>query len=338
MKILVTGFGGFIGYTLVKALRSSHQLQALDNFSSISNYDIKLARAADLGIGDFEGFRNAETTEHAGVAYHYADLCQPAALDKIFANGKFDLVVHLAALTGVRQSVANPQVYIDTNVKGFINLLEAANKHGVKNIIYASSSSVYGKNTETPYAESQRTDAPISVYAASKKADELLAEVYASLYNINLVGLRFFTVYGPWTRPDMAAYIFMKAIYDGTSIDLYNGGEMIRDFTYVGDVVKALLALIEEAKAGQLPRHEVYNVGNHSPILTIQFLQTIEGAMGKKAVVEHKPMQPGDMPATNAATDKLHAFTGFRPDTNIASGVKDMVEWFLSYYPATRKR
>lgn len=337
MKILVTGFGGFIGYTLVKALRSSHQLQALDNFSLISNYDIKLARAADLGVADFQAFCASHGLEQEGVVYHYADLCKPEALDQIFANGNFDLVVHLAALTGVRQSVANPQVYIDTNVKGFVNLLEAAHKHGVKNIIYASSSSVYGRNTETPYGESQRTDAPISVYAASKKADELLAEVYASLYGMNLVGLRFFTVYGPWTRPDMAAYIFMKAIYEGTTIDLYNGGEMIRDFTYVGDVVKALLLLIEKAKNGQLPRHEVFNVGNHSPIQTIQFLQTIEAAMNKNAVVEHKPMQPGDMPATNAATDKLFAFTGFRPDTPIASGVQQMVDWFLNYYPATRK-
>ncbi len=338
MKILVTGFGGFIGYTLVKALRSSHQLHALDNFSLVSNYDIKLARAADLGLTDFHAFCASEGLEQNGVTYHYADLCRPEALEKVFAASSFDLIVHLAALTGVRQSVSNPQVYIDTNVKGFVNLLEVAKKHGVKNIIYASSSSVYGSNTETPYAEAQRTDQPMSVYAASKKADELLAEVYAHLYGMHLVGLRFFTVYGPWTRPDMAAYIFMKAIYDGTAIDLYNGGEMIRDFTYVGDVVKALLLLIDKAQAGQLPTHEVYNVGNHSPIQTVQFLQTIEAAMGKQAVVNRKPMQPGDMPATNAATDKLFAFTGFRPDTNIAAGVHEMVNWFLNYYPATRKR
>lgn len=329
MRILVTGFAGFIGYSLIQHLKG-HQLVGLDNFSELSNYDIKLARAGQLGI-DVKALELSPQTS-AGSTFYRTDLTDVASLEKVFAAHQFDLVIHLAALTGVRQSLLNPQAYIDANIKGFINLLECANRHGIKNVIYASSSSIYGNNSETPYSEAQRADSPISVYAASKKADELLANVYSHLYEMNLVGLRFFTVYGPWTRPDMAAYIFMKAIADQKPIDLFNEGKMIRDFTYVGDIVKAIGLLAEKFADGEVKGSDIFNIGNHSPIYVSDYLAAIENAMGAKALINNKPIQPGDMPATNASTDKLYNFIGFQPDTKIAEGVADMAAWFKGYY------
>jgi len=327
-KVLITGFGGFIGYSLVQALKDRFEITALDNFSTLSNYDIKKARAAELGIADFDAFAQQKSLTKDNLTFHFADLCDVARLDNVFEGQQFDCVIHLAALTGVRQSLVNPQAYIDSNVKGFVNLIECAKKHGVKNIIYASSSSVYGLNEETPYAETQVTDAPISVYAASKKADELLAHTYSHLYNINLTGLRFFTVYGPWTRPDMAAYIFMKAIAEGKPIDLFNEGKMIRDFTYVSDVVNSISLLIEKTQNADKPTHQIFNIGNHNPVYTIQFLNEIEAAMGKKAIVRFMPVQPGDMLATNASCEKLFSYLGFKPETPLNVGVTAMVQWF----------
>lgn len=327
-KVLVTGFGGFIGYSLIQALKSKFDITALDNFSTLSNYDIKKARAKELGITDFEAFTTSKQQSVNNLNFYYADLCNLAELETVFNSRQFDHIIHLAALTGVRQSLINPQAYIDSNIKGFVNLIECAKKHGVKNIIYASSSSVYGLNEETPYTEAQITDSPISVYAASKKADELLAHTYSHLYNINLTGLRFFTVYGPWTRPDMAAYIFMKAIEEGSPIKLFNEGLMIRDFTYVDDIVKAISLLIAKPKGGAAATHQIFNIGNHNPVYTIRFLNEIEVAMGKKAVVEFMPAQPGDMLATNASCEKLFNYTGFKPETPLSEGVAAMVQWF----------
>jgi len=331
-KILVTGFGGFIGFSLVQAFKQTFDITALDNFSVFSNYEIKKARAAQLGISDFESFRAETVFQSGSTKFYYADLCNAEQLDKIFTSQQFDCIIHLAALTGVRQSLINPQAYIDSNVKGFINLLDSAKKAGVKNIIYASSSSVYGLNQTTPYTEDQKTDSPISVYAASKKADELIAHTYSQLYGINLIGLRFFTVYGPWTRPDMAAYIFMKAIKDEKPIELFNEGKMIRDFTYVDDVVKSILMLVEKIKKEKAPSHQVFNIGNHNPVYTIDFLKEIENAMGKKAVISFKPVQPGDMLATNADCEKLNTYIGFKPETSLATGIGKMVSWFNNFH------
>jgi UDP-glucuronate 4-epimerase len=327
-KVLITGFGGFIGYSLVQALKTRFQLTGLDNFSTLSNYEIKKQRAAELGITNFEVFKEQTHSANGNTNFYYADLCDLAALDKVFQSQTFDCIVHLAALTGVRQSLLNPQAYIDSNVKGFVNLLECAKKYGVKHVIYASSSSVYGLNEETPYTEDQRTDAPISVYAASKKADELIAHTYSHLYNINLIGLRFFTVYGAWTRPDMAAYIFMKAIAEGNPIDLFNEGKMIRDFTYVGDVVNSISILIDKITGGAKTGYQIFNIGNHNPVYTIEFLNLIEDAMGKKAIVNFKPVQPGDMLATNADSQNLFNYIGFKPETALKTGIAEMVEWF----------
>lgn len=327
-KILITGFAGFIGYSLVKALREKYEIVAFDNFSKLSNYEIKLERARNLGISNPESFT---ATNMNGVTFYNTDLCHMQALEEVFAAHQFSCIINLAALTGVRQSLNHPQAYIDANVKGFTNLMECAKKHGVSNIIYASSSSVYGLNDEVPYSEAQRTDKQMSVYAASKKADELLANVYTHLYDFNMVGLRFFTVYGPWTRPDMAAYIFMKAIQEGKTIQLFNEGKMVRDFTNVQDVVKAISLLLEKMQQGERISNEVFNVGNHNPIYTIEFLQAIERAMGKQAIVDHQPIQPGDMPVTNASTEKLYNYLGFQPDTDINDGIKEMVEWYKQY-------
>ncbi|HLP50089.1 MAG TPA: NAD-dependent epimerase/dehydratase family protein [Chitinophagales bacterium] len=330
-KILITGFGGFIGYSLVQLLKDKFKITALDNFSELSNYEIKKARAAQLGISDFNAFVSQGHLQTPIADFYYADLCNLNQLDTCFASQKFDAVIHLAALTGVRQSLLTPQAYIDSNVKGFVNLLECAHKHGVKNVIYASSSSVYGLNDETPYTEEQKTDSPISVYAASKKADELIAHTYAALYKINLIGLRFFTVYGPWTRPDMAAYIFMKAISEGKPIELFNEGKMIRDFTYVGDVINAISLLIEKIQQEEKGVNRIFNVGNHNPVYTIDFLNTIEDALGKKAVVNFKPIQPGDMLATNASCDNLYSYIGYKPETSIQQGVAEMVKWYKGF-------
>lgn len=327
-KVLITGFGGFIGYSLVQALKTRFQLTGLDNFSTLSNYEIKKQRAAELGITNFEQFKEQTNFADGKTNFYYADLCDLAALDKVFQSQGFDCIVHLAALTGVRQSLLNPQAYIDSNVKGFVNLLECAKKYGVKHVIYASSSSVYGLNEETPYTEDQRTDAPISVYAASKKVDELIAHTYSHLYNLNLIGLRFFTVYGAWTRPDMAAYIFMKAIAEGNPIDLFNEGKMIRDFTYVGDVVNSISILIDKITGGAKTGYQIFNIGNHNPVYTIEFLNLIEEAMGKKAIVNFKPAQPGDMLATNADSQNLFNYIGFKPETALKTGIAEMVEWF----------
>ena len=330
-KILITGFGGFIGHSLVQRLKGQFEITALDNFSELSNYSIKLARANQLGISDFESFKTKTVFQSEQATFHYADLCNIEQLEKIFSSTQFDFVIHLAALAGVRQSLLNPQVYIDSNIKGFVNLMECAKKFGVKNIIYASSSSVYGLNDETPYAENQRTDSPISIYAASKKANELLANVYSHLYGMNLIGLRFFTVYGPWTRPDMAAYIFMNAIRNNKSIDLFNEGKMIRDFTFVEDVTKSISLVIDKMQEEKSAQNRIFNIGNHNPILTIDFLQQIEKAMNKKAVVNFKPMQPGDVLATNALCEQLYNYIGFKPETTVEDGVREMVEWFTRF-------
>lgn len=330
-KILITGFGGFIGYSLVQELKEKFRITALDNFSELSNYEIKKARAAQLGIVDTDLLKSQGHIQTPVANFHYADICKPEELEQCFTGEKIDVIIHLAALTGVRQSLLTPQAYIDSNVKGFVNLLECANRHSVKHVIYASSSSVYGLNSETPYTEQQRTDTPISVYAASKKADELLAHTYSHLYNINLIGLRFFTVYGPWTRPDMAACIFMKAILEGKPIDLFNEGKMIRDFTYVGDVVKSITLLIDKIQEPGTVKNLIFNVGNHSPVYTIDFLKEIEHALGKKAVVNNKPVQPGDMLATNADCSSLYTYIGYKPDTTISKGITEMVEWYKAY-------
>jgi UDP-glucuronate 4-epimerase len=330
-RILITGFGGFIGYSLVKRLREKFEIVTFDNFSDVSNYEIKLDRAKELGVEFPETLKGNQTIQKGNITFHYADLRNTEDLERIFAANKFDIVIHLAALVGVRQSLKNPQVYIDSNVKGFVNLLECANKAAVKNVIYASSSSIYGLNDETPYTEDQKTDSPISVYAASKKANELLANVYSHLYGMNLIGLRFFTVYGPWTRPDMAAFIFMKAIMEEKPIALFNEGNMIRDFTYVDDITASISLLIDKIQTEKTPQNRIFNIGNHNPILTLDFLHLIEEAMGKKAIVTFKPVQAGDMLATNASCDELHRYTGFKPETAVAEGVKQMVKWFKQY-------
>lgn len=328
-KILVTGFAGFIGYSLVSRLKEKFKVTALDNFSSVSNYEIKKARAAELGIKNFSSFKTTGSLCEENITLHYADVCNAQQLEKIIGTESFDCVIHLAALTGVRQSLQNPQAYIDANITGFTSLAEVCRKAGIKNIIYASSSSVYGLNKQTPYAEDASTDLPISVYAASKKTNELLAHTYAHLYHMNFTGLRFFTVYGPWTRPDMAAYLFMDAIYHNQSIPLYNEGKMIRDFTYIEDVVQSITLLIEKTANEKSGLHQLFNVGNHQPIYVSDFLHCIEHHMDKKAIIEHKPMQDGDMPATNASCDKLYDYIGFKPNTALQTGVHEMVNWYL---------
>lgn len=321
-KLLITGYGGFIGSTLVQELQQSYSIVAIDNFTSFSNYDIKKAREQQI---------QKNLLPSSQVQLLRADICDAEAMNRLFTDNGFDVVIHLAALTGVRQSLENPQAYVQANVMGFVNIFEAARASGVKNILYASSSSVYGLNPDVPYEENQRTDNPISAYAASKKANELFAHTYGHLYGINNIGLRFFTVYGPWTRPDMAAYIFMDAIHHNKPIRLFNEGKMIRDFTYVQDVVKSISLLVPLMQQENEPGSRIFNVGNHQPVYVIDFLRELEHTMGKKAIINHEPIQPGDMPATNANTDALFEYTGFRPNTDLRTAVTEMVNWYNGY-------
>jgi len=331
-KILITGFAGFVGYSLLNRLREQYEITALDNFTNFSNYDIKLRRAAELGITNFAEFATKREAYENGVSFHLADVTDEDFLNQLFKNNRFDAVIHLAALTGVRPSLKHPQAYIDNNITGFKNILEAARTNNVKHIIYASSSSVYGANTTTPYSELQQTDKPISVYAASKKTNELFAELYSSLYGLNITGLRFFTVYGPWTRPDMAAYLFMKAIADETSIQLFDKGNLLRDFTYIDDVTNAIEMLLEKQLGTSESAHRIFNVGHHAPVKVSEFLATIEKHMGKKAIVTFSDMQPGDMPATYASVERLQQYLGIVPTTTTEEGIAKMVRWFKEYY------
>jgi UDP-glucuronate 4-epimerase len=329
-RVLITGFSGFIGFHLVKQLKHKFKVCALDNFSQATNYDIKILRAKELGI-ESPAALHFNPVQVNDVGYYYADICDTAAIEKIFDVTAIDIIIHLAALTGIRPSLVNPQAYIDTNVKGFVNVMECARKYGVQKVVYASSSSVYGASTESVYTETQRTDSPISVYAATKKADELLAYTYASLYGINITGLRFFTAYGPWTRRDMASYIFMKSVHEQRPVDLFYEGKMMRDFTYVDDIVRAVSLVVDGMDNGYIKGYNLYNVGNDNPIPVIAYLNAIEDAMGRKALVNYKPMQSGEMECTCASSDALYNATGFKPEVDLKTGVAEMVRWFSEF-------
>ena len=331
MRIVVTGTAGFIGAeTAIALVRQGHKVVGLDNLNDYYDIRLKVARWA-----------RAET---AGVAQHRLDLADADALMALFAAVKPERVVHLAAQPGVRYSITHPEAYIRSNLTGFANVLEACRRHDVGHLVYASSSSVYGGNRKMPFAESDPVDHPVSLYAATKKSNELMAHSYAHLYKLPVTGLRFFTVYGPWGRPDMAVWLFSEAMLDGRPVTLFNRGEMRRDFTYVDDIVEGVLRVLDavpvadpgfdalhpDAGSSWAP-YRVFNIGNHQPVALRDFVATLESALGIDALIEEQPMQPGDVEATYADVDRLRAVTGFAPVIPLAEGLARWAEWYRGW-------
>ncbi|MDL1892080.1 NAD-dependent epimerase [Sphingobacteriales bacterium CHB3] len=332
-EYLVTGSAGFIGYHLAeRLLNDGVRVVGLDNMNAYYDVSLKEARLERL-------------RRHKGFKFEKLDLADRSGMERLFAEHTFDVVVNLAAQAGVRYSLTNPHAYIDSNIVGFLNILEGCRHAKVKHLVFASSSSVYGANTKMPFAVSDNVDHPVSLYAASKKSNELMAHSYAHLYKLPCTGLRFFSVYGPWGRPDMAMFLFTKAILEGKPIDVYNNGDLQRDFTYIDDIVEgvarvaARIPSADPAWNGDAPNpatskapYRLYNIGNHNPVHLMHFIELIEKAAGRTAEKRFLPMQPGDVPATFADVDDLVQDVGFAPATPIEKGVKKFVEWYREYY------
>ncbi|HXU43527.1 MAG TPA: NAD-dependent epimerase [Burkholderiales bacterium] len=315
MKVLVTGVAGFIGmHCAQRLLERGDEVCGVDNFSPYYAVELKQARLARL-----EGKK--------GFRFSRLDIADSASLKKIFESEKPEAVLHLAAQPGVRYSLENPGAYVQTNLVGFANLLESCRAHPPKNLVFASSSSVYGANEKLPWSEADNVDRPISLYAATKKSNELMAHVYSHLYRLPATGLRYFTVYGPWGRPDMSPVLFAQAIMAGRAIPVFNHGDMQRDFTYVDDIVEGTLRVL----ARPAP-YAIYNIGNHTPVGLLDYIAALEKALGKKAKLEMKPMQPGDVKATYADTAELRRAVGFAPSTPLETGLARFAQWFKSYY------
>lgn len=328
MKILVTGSAGFIGAATAKALlEEGHTVVGLDNLNSYYDPRLKLARLAEAGLTPEAHGLVAHSRTYPAYRFVRLDLTDDKAIDALFESERFDAVVHLAAQAGVRYSIENPKAYIESNIVGFMNILEACRHHPVAHLVYASSSSIYGANDRVPFSEGDPTDAPESLYAATKKSDELLAATYARLYALRATGLRFFTVYGPWGRPDMAPFIFMKAISEGKPLRVFNHGHMRRDFTYIDDIVEGILRVLHHAPEGEVP-HRVYNIGHGSPVDLLRFIHIIEELTGRKAILHMEPMQKGDVPLTYADTSRLERDCGYRPKVDIVEGLTRFHEWY----------
>lgn len=319
MKVLLTGAAGFIGRATAEALlKAGHQVVAVDNLNDYYAVSLKHARLATL-------------REQPGLQFYPLDVADWPALDALFVEQHPDAVIHLAAQAGVRYSIQNPHAYAQSNLLGMTHILEACRQHPVQHLVYASSSSVYGKNAKAPFAEDDRTDQPVSFYAASKKANEVMAASYSHLYQLPATGLRFFTVYGPWGRPDMAPWLFTEAILRGEPIKVFNHGRLQRDFTYIDDIVEGILRVLAQPPQGDCP-HTLYNIGNHQPVELMTFISTIEQALGREAEKIYLPMQDGDVPITYADTQKLRDAVGFSPDTPLADGMRRFVDWYRAYH------
>ncbi len=324
MKILVTGAAGFIGMTTaLRLLDRGDEVVGLDNLNTY--YDVRLKED-----------RLARLMPHPRFRFMKMDVADRADMNDLFKTQRFDRVVHLAAQAGVRYSLQNPRAYVDSNVVGFLNILEGCRSTEIQHLVYASSSSVYGGNTSLPFSEDDRVDHPVSLYAATKKANELMAHTYSHLYGLPTTGLRFFTVYGPWGRPDMALSLFTQAILQGRAIDVFNHGNMQRDFTYVDDIVEGVVRVVDRIATpacGNVP-YRIFNIGNNRPARLLDFITCVESALGMQAQKNWLPLQPGDVPATYASTQALSEWIGFVPDTRIEDGVNRFVAWYLDYHHA----
>lgn len=335
-KILVTGTAGFIGYHLVNRLiREGHTVTGLDNINDYYDVRLKYDRLADSGIVKDDIIYNKEviSNKYPGYSFIKLDLEDYEAVEELFAGSDFEYVINLAAQAGVRYSIRNPRAYIGSNIAGFANILEACRKQSVRHLVYASSSSVYGLNEKMPFSPDDCTDHPVSLYAASKKSNELMAHTYSHLYGLHATGIRLFTAYGPWGRPDMALYIFTRAISEGKEIMINNKGDMLRDFTYIDDIINALIKVIPKApEDGSSAPHRIYNLGNNSPVQLMEFIRIIEKELKMKAQKIFLPMQPGDVKATWADISSLNEIIDYYPETPIDEGVRNFVRWYKSYH------
>ncbi len=357
-KILVTGTAGFIGFHVTKRLlKDGFEVTGLDSINDYYDVNLKYARLRELGIESGSrvpgsivpgsivpgsGFRVSGSGNFSFVRMQLEDR---DGISELFRTNKFDAVVHLAAQAGVRYSLENPQAYIDSNITGHLNILEACRHQPVKHLVFASSSSVYGMNEKMPLSVSDNVDHPISLYAATKKADELMSHVYSHLFGIPVTGLRFFTVYGPWGRPDMALFIFTKAILEGKEISIFNNGDMVRDFTYVDDIVEGIVKILQKPPvpdpafdpkspdpSTSSDPYRIYNIGNSNPVRLEEFIDAIENELGVKARRSYLPIQPGDVPRTYADVSALENDFGYHPQTPVSKGIHDFIEWYLRFY------
>lgn len=336
MKVLITGAAGFIGSRLLYRLAGKGvDVLGLDNINDYYAVELKYGRLEQCGFQRPFIFKNPETSAiFPNARFVRMDLCDKEAMDILFRDGQFDVVVNLAAQAGVRYSITNPYSYLHSNVEGFLNVLEGCRNNNVQHLVFASSSSVYGLNSKVPYSESDKADMPVSLYAATKKSNELMAHAYSKLYGFRCTGLRYFTVYGPWGRPDMAPMLFAKAMSAGEPIKVFNNGDMLRDFTYIDDIVEGTVKVVcespaTERKDGDVP-FSVYNIGCSNPVKLMDFINEIESALGRSAEKIMLPMQPGDVYETYADTSRLENDYGYRPTTSLHEGIGKFIGWFLS--------
>lgn len=333
MKILVTGTAGFIGSYVVKALLAEgHEAVGLDSINDYYDVELKYARLVEAGIQRemIEEKVLVQSSHYPLYRFIKLDLTDRAELTRLFETERFEVVLNLAAQAGVRHSIENPYAYIESNVMGFLNILENCRHYPVRHLIYASSSSIYGLNEKVPYEEDDQVDTPVSLYAATKKSDELMAHAYSKLYGIPTTGVRFFTVYGPWGRPDMAPYLFMKAVMAGEAIKVFNHGQMRRDFTYIDDIIEGVMKMVAHPSTDSIP-YRIYNIGNSTPVELEHFISVIEQTTGRKAIRQMMDMQPGDVVCTYADTSRLQQDFGYKPVTSVEEGIRRFYDWYVAY-------
>ncbi|WP_461629861.1 NAD-dependent epimerase [Labilibaculum euxinus] len=346
MKVLITGTAGFIGFHLAKKLLDrGDEVVGIDNINDYYDVNLKYARLAETGIPkEAENWHTTmQSTKYPNYRFVRMNLEDRNQLNQLFQEEKFDRVCNLAAQAGVRYSLENPYAYIESNIVGFINILEACRHHNIKHLAYASSSSVYGNNTKMPLSTADSVDHPISLYAATKKSNELMAHTYSHLFGVPTTGLRFFTVYGPWGRPDMALFLFTEAISKGEPIKVFNNGDMVRDFTYVSDIVEGITRVIDnppkpsaegivDASRSNTAPYKVFNIGNSNPVKLLDYIKAIEDNLGKEAIKTFYPMQPGDVPRTEADVSDLISDLGYKPNTTVQKGIEEFVKWYKNIY------
>jgi len=347
-KILITGTAGFIGFFLCKKyLQTNYEIVGLDSINDYYDVNLKYSRLEETGIlcNSIEYGKLVQSTKYKNYKFLQLNLEDKNSIFKLFENEKFDIVCNLAAQAGVRHSLTHPHTYINSNITGFLNILEACRNYEIKNLVYASSSSVYGLNSNLPFSTSDNVSHPLSLYAVSKRTNELMAHSYSHLYQIPTTGLRFFTVYGPYGRPDMAVFLFAKAIYENQPIKIFNNGDMLRDFTYIDDIITGISKVIASpakpnqnwisqspAASSSSAPYKIYNIGNNNPIKLMDFIEEIELKIGKKAIKEFLPMQPGDVLATYADVEELVQDFDYKPNTSIKTGINNFIDWYKMFY------